>query len=342
METPDTSGGQPETAVGGLSREDRDIHGRIAIVGGGIGGLATALALRRAGIGAEIFEMAPELREVGAGIQIGPNTVRLLQRFGLGERLREMAVRPEVVWEYRRWEDGRVLFQQTFGDEDEVIFGAPYYVVHRADLLNLLAEAVSDEVMHLSRRVTRPPAPPACLDHPHTSPSHTSARKGRSTSHGAVKINPGRHHRPHPGRSSHRQHWDAGAPHLRRRLLAVHGFQSLSDPGGHVVTTEELGVSFAPITGWLSMLGEAGLGVLLVVGLLSRLAGALAGVLMGVTWLVSAAPQGLFTGAPGVTNENALLLMAGGLALAFLGGGRFALDRVIPVSLPRAWRGPRS
>lgn len=124
----------------------------VAIVGGGIGGLATALALRRVGIRAEVFEMAPELREVGAGIQIGPNTVRLLQRFGLGERLREVAVQPEVVWEYRRWEDGRVLFQQTFGDEDEAVFGAPYYVVHRADLLNLLAEAVPGEDVHLGRR----------------------------------------------------------------------------------------------------------------------------------------------------------------------------------------------
>src|SRR5215204_2966769 len=92
---------------------------RVAIVGGGIGGLATALALRRVGIEAEVFETAPELREVGAGIQLGPNVVRLLQRFGLGERLREVAVCPEAVWEYRRWEDGRVLFQQRFGDENE-------------------------------------------------------------------------------------------------------------------------------------------------------------------------------------------------------------------------------
>lgn len=50
----------------------------VAIVGGGIGGLAAALAFRRVGIEAEVFEQAPELKEVGAGIQIGPNTVRLL------------------------------------------------------------------------------------------------------------------------------------------------------------------------------------------------------------------------------------------------------------------------
>jgi salicylate hydroxylase len=152
--TSDANGGRTETAVGGLPREDRETLGRIAIVGGGIGGLATALALRRAGLGSEVFEMASEKREIGAGIQLGPNTVRLLQRFGLTEQLREMAIRPEVVWEYRRWEDGRVLFQQSFGDEDEATFGAPYYVVHRADLLNLLAEAVPDEAVHLNSRVT--------------------------------------------------------------------------------------------------------------------------------------------------------------------------------------------
>ena len=128
----------------------------VAIVGGGIGGLATALALQRAGIEAEVFEQASELREVGAGIQLGPNAVRLLFRLGLEERLREVAVRPEVVWEYRRWEDARVLFQQKFGDEDESVFGAPYYVVHRADLLGLLSEAVSDDIVHFGRSCIGP------------------------------------------------------------------------------------------------------------------------------------------------------------------------------------------
>ena len=110
------------------------------------------MALRRVGIEAEIFEQAPELREEGAGIQLGPNVVRLLGRLGLGERLREVAVRPEVVWEYRRREDGRVLFQQRFGNEHRSVFGAPYYVVHRADLLHVLREAVPDAAVHLGRR----------------------------------------------------------------------------------------------------------------------------------------------------------------------------------------------
>jgi salicylate hydroxylase len=60
----------------------------------------------------------------------------------------------EVAWEFRRWEDGRVLFSQTFGDEGERRFGAPYLAVHRADLLEVLAAAVPPGVISLGQHVT--------------------------------------------------------------------------------------------------------------------------------------------------------------------------------------------
>ncbi len=75
-------------------------------------------------------------------------------RLRLEERLREVAVHPEVVWEYRRWEDARVIFRQKFGDEDESVFGVPFYVVHRADLLGTLSEAVPDDIVHLGHSCT--------------------------------------------------------------------------------------------------------------------------------------------------------------------------------------------
>ena len=125
---------------------------RVAIVGGGIGGLATALFLRRAGLDAMVFEQAPELREVGAGILVAPNAARLLRRLGFAESLREVAVRLEVGWEFRRWEDGRVLFSQKLGDECERQYGEATYVVHRADLLDLLQRAVPDDMVNLGRR----------------------------------------------------------------------------------------------------------------------------------------------------------------------------------------------
>ena len=78
---------------------------RIAVVGGGIGGLAATLALTRKGHEVRIFEQAPELRESGVGMHLGPNGSRLLERWGLGERLRAVGVRPTGM-EVRDWSHG--------------------------------------------------------------------------------------------------------------------------------------------------------------------------------------------------------------------------------------------
>jgi salicylate hydroxylase len=126
---------------------------RVAIVGGGIGGLAAALFCKRAGVrDVSVFEQSKELREIGAGIQVAPNAVRLLRRLGLGDALADVAVCLEGGWEFRRWEDGRVLFSQPLGDASERMFGEPYYVVHRGHLLDLLHDAVPDEWIHLGHR----------------------------------------------------------------------------------------------------------------------------------------------------------------------------------------------
>jgi salicylate hydroxylase len=138
----------------GLSKRTRGGEGiRVAVVGGGIGGLSTALFLRRAGLNnVMVFEQAPDLLEIGAGIQIAPNAVRLLRRLGLAERLAEVGVRLEVGWEFRRWENGRVLFSQKLGDECQRLYGEPYYTVHRAHLLDMLQEAVPEGVVRLDHR----------------------------------------------------------------------------------------------------------------------------------------------------------------------------------------------
>jgi salicylate hydroxylase len=124
---------------------------RVIVVGAGIGGLTAALTLRRAGIDAQVFEQATELREVGAGIQISPNGTRILHRLGLAETLRKVAVRPVAV-EVHRWDDGRVLTRQLLADVCERNFGAPYYHLHRADLLDVLAEALPKRTLHLDHR----------------------------------------------------------------------------------------------------------------------------------------------------------------------------------------------
>ncbi|MBL8332786.1 MAG: FAD-dependent monooxygenase, partial [Rubrivivax sp.] len=132
----------------------RGNHPRVAIVGGGLGGLAAALALHQAGIEAPVFEMAGARREVGAGIVVPPNMVHVLARLGLAEALPRFAVRLEAAWEFRRWDDGRVLFVQEMGQACVQRYGQPCYVAHRADLLALLQDALPEGLLHLGRRCT--------------------------------------------------------------------------------------------------------------------------------------------------------------------------------------------
>jgi salicylate hydroxylase len=129
------------------------VSARVAIVGGGIGGLSAAAFLRRAGVpDIHVYEQAPELREIGAGIQLAPNAGRLLARLGLGDALDACGTRLEVGWEMRRWQDGRVLSSMPLGAACEERFGAPYRVVHRAGLIEALRDLLPSDAVRLGRR----------------------------------------------------------------------------------------------------------------------------------------------------------------------------------------------
>ena len=80
----------------------------VALIGGGIGGLAAALSLLRAGIDVHVYEQASSLRDIGAGIQISPNASRILRRIGLADASVVHGVTP-LALRQRRWEDGRTL-----------------------------------------------------------------------------------------------------------------------------------------------------------------------------------------------------------------------------------------
>ena len=125
---------------------------KAAIIGGGIGGLSAALHLLRAGIDVHVYEQAPRISEIGAGIQISPNASRLLIRLGLKPALDKAGVRPAAVHQ-RRWDDGRTLQYAPLGTPVEATFGAPYYHFHRADLANLLADAVPAGRVHVGHRL---------------------------------------------------------------------------------------------------------------------------------------------------------------------------------------------
>lgn len=126
---------------------------RIAVVGGGIAGLTMAAALVRAGLQCHVFEQTRLLGEVGAGVQLAPNAVRLLHRLGLRERLHAVAV-PVRAIEMRRWEDNSVLRRTPLAGECEQRFEAPYYTVHRADLHRCLLERLPEGIVHLGLHCT--------------------------------------------------------------------------------------------------------------------------------------------------------------------------------------------
>ncbi|KAJ6618774.1 FAD/NAD(P)-binding domain-containing protein [Mycena sp. CBHHK59/15] len=114
----------------------------IIIVGCGLGGLAAAHCLGRAGHTVTVFESASCIGEVGAGIQISPNLSRLLIRWGLGSELRKASVKPQSIT-FRRYNTGRRVGWTKWGDNMDRDYGAPYCHVHRADLLDMLFKLAS-------------------------------------------------------------------------------------------------------------------------------------------------------------------------------------------------------
>jgi salicylate hydroxylase len=125
----------------------------IAVIGGGIGGLTLALALRDRGVSVEVFEQADELREVGAAVALAANGSRVLQRLGLGAELAEASVIPTEL-QYRRWDSGKLITTHTVGESYTRRFGAPLWGIHRADLQRALGARWGAEKLHLGCYLT--------------------------------------------------------------------------------------------------------------------------------------------------------------------------------------------
>jgi salicylate hydroxylase len=127
---------------------------KVIVIGGGIGGLTTALALLSRGIDVDVFEQAARLGEVGAGIQISPNGTRVLLALGLEEGLRAIQVAP-LRKEIRHWRTGKTWNWYDLGAASNQRYGSPHVLLHRGDLHALLVAAVQKlkpDAIHLSQR----------------------------------------------------------------------------------------------------------------------------------------------------------------------------------------------
>jgi salicylate hydroxylase len=113
---------------------------RVAIIGGGIGGLCAALALERRGIEATVYEQSPQLGEIGAGLNLSPNALKTFRALGIEDEAIAIGhqARYQVI---RSWHSGRMI-SRTDRAHLKQQFGAPYITVHRADLLDVLSRAL--------------------------------------------------------------------------------------------------------------------------------------------------------------------------------------------------------
>jgi salicylate hydroxylase len=116
---------------------------QVVVVGGGIGGLALALALRRSGVGCTVLERARDFDYVGAGIQLSPNATRVLGWLGVLEPLAGAMVRPGRH-RFLDWRTGETLLATPLGSAVEAAFGSLYAHAHRADLLDAFRRALGD------------------------------------------------------------------------------------------------------------------------------------------------------------------------------------------------------
>ena len=122
----------------------------VAVVGAGMGGLAVAATLRRAGIDVAVYEQAARFGRIGAGIQMMPNSMKVLRGIGIEDRLRAIAFAPYSHLN-RDGYTGEITRELPM---PESLYGAPYLCMHRADLHDALASAVPSEIVHLDKKLT--------------------------------------------------------------------------------------------------------------------------------------------------------------------------------------------
>ena len=124
---------------------------RIAVVGGGLGGTLAAILLQRAGHEAIVYEQAPQLTRIGAGINLGSNVMKIMRHVGLEARMNSIGLVPRKGAS-RLWDTGEVLFQRPY-QEWAARFGAHHLIMHRGDLLEVLCSALQPDTLQFGKRL---------------------------------------------------------------------------------------------------------------------------------------------------------------------------------------------
>ena len=126
------------------------------VAGAGLGGLTVAGCLLKAGFDVEVYEQAPVLGEIGAGIQVSANAMHVMNHLGIGEQVTSLSVRP-AGYVFRLHDTGEIIDSFSLAAEHERLHKAPYNQIHRADLHELLAGVVlsqKPDAVHLNRQAT--------------------------------------------------------------------------------------------------------------------------------------------------------------------------------------------
>ncbi|MEI7926674.1 MAG: FAD-dependent monooxygenase, partial [Chloroflexota bacterium] len=120
----------------------------VAIVGAGMGGLAAASTLRSIGLDVQVYEQASQFSRIGAGIQMLPNSMKVLRRIGVEDRVRGFAFAPKS--HLNREYTGETLIELPMPEER---YGAPYLCMHRADLHSALADVLPADIIHRGKKL---------------------------------------------------------------------------------------------------------------------------------------------------------------------------------------------
>jgi len=114
---------------------------RIAIIGAGLGGLPAAKLLQARGIDVTVYEQAPSFTRLGAGINLGPNVMKVMREIGVEQKLLEIGIQPKA-WTSRQWDTGKTQFELPLRGDAAKQYGAPYLLIHRGDFHSVLTNAV--------------------------------------------------------------------------------------------------------------------------------------------------------------------------------------------------------